>query len=197
MLFRSSYIDNNLTNYYTKSQTDTNILNTSNNLINFCSYTSNINYNYTYQSSNFLYSQISLLQTNRPKISNFYFNTLSLFNYGGTTYYTYDINLVPYINYLQVSDYVKQSLFSITTRLYTGATSTTIRYESSYRLMLNYRDAYPNQGTNIKVLSGNPTDDFLTIVDNYKLVRNDSPYYLTYLAPTQGTKILCTIINEI
>ena len=179
-------INTSLANYYTKTQTDTNI-NTA--YLNASNYTSN--------TSNSLFNDISLLKVNRPKISNITFTTTTAITYGGNTYYSYDINISQYVNYINTSSLNKLTLFSIYTRLTSGAIDPSNNYESYYKVLLSYRTNNPFAGLNIKTLTGYPQDDFLTIVQPWKVISVDgNPYYLTYLSNTNGASIIATIINE-
>ena len=89
------------------------------------------------------------------------------------------------------------SLFSIYTLQTSGAIDPSNNYESYYKVLLSYRTNNPFAGLNIKTLAGYPQDDFLTIVQPWKVISVDgNPYYLTYLSNTNGASIIATIINE-
>jgi len=137
------------------------------------------------------------LKVNRPKISNITFTTTTAITYGGNTYYSYDINISQYVNYINTSSLNKLALFSIYTRLTSGAIDPSNNYESYYKVLLSYRTNNPFAGLNIKTLAGFPQDDFLSIIQPWKVISVDgNPYYLTYLSTTNGASIIATIINE-
>ena len=196
---------NTLSNIYVNSNL---LRSTSNQLYNYTSnvnsnlnysinYNSNNAYNYTSNASNSLNNDISLLKVNRPKISNITFTTTTAITYGGNTYYSYDINISQYVNYINTSSLNKLALFSIYTRLTSGAIDPSNNYESYYKVLLSYRTNNPFAGLNIKTLAGFPQDDFLSIIQPWKVISVDgNPYYLTYLSTTNGASIIATIINE-
>jgi hypothetical protein len=184
----ASYIVN------TSNNLNTNILSTSNTLANFILSnnnilsTSNSLASYIVNTSNNI---INIIIQNYCKKTTFSFITSTPYIYNGITYYTYNIQLNKFINFLQLNSSITLAKFRIHTAPFDSSFNDTTIRECEYLIMISNIST----GLNVRAI-GLPQDIYLQNIQPWKVVKSYTMNYITYISPVQDMNILCTMIDE-
>ena len=130
------------------------------------------------------------------KKTTFYFTTSNSYNYNDITYYTYNIQLDKFLKYIQIDANTQLYKFRIhTSRFDCIFNENTIR-ECEYLIMMSNRNTNDaNSGLNVRAI-GLPQDTYLQKIEPWKVVKNASFGFITFISPIQNASILCTLIDE-
>ena len=130
------------------------------------------------------------------KKTTFYFTTNTVYNYNGTTYYTYNIQLNKFIRLLELNENIKLYKFRIHTSRFDSTFNNENIQESDYLIMMSNRTSVNEySGINVRAI-GLPEDLYLQNIQPWKVVKSNSFGIITYISPNQNESILCTIIDE-
>jgi hypothetical protein len=114
------------------------------------------------------------------------------YSYNGTTYYTYNIQLNKFLQFLQLDVDTILAKFRIHTALFDSYFNGGEIKESEYLIMMSNNTT---NGLSVRAM-GTPVDTYLQKIQSWKVVKSSSFDYITYISPIQNAVILCTIIDE-
>ena len=138
----------------------------------------------------------TIINNSYCKKTTFYFTTSNPYNYNGTTYYTYNIQISKFIKYLNLDANTSLAKFRIHTAPFDSYFNGSEIRECEYLIMISNitTNDYKN-GLNVRAI-GTPQDAYLQKIQPWKIVKSANYDYITYISPIQNSIILCTMIDE-